>query len=106
LAALNDTDKYVRHNAVVALLVITPDAANKAGADAAMLPALLQMLRDSEPALRRSAAEGLAKLGKVAQPAVPALLAVLDDPDPATRKLAANALKAIDIEAAAKAGVR
>lgn|ERR1035437_224767 len=106
LAALNDTDKYVRHNAVDTLMLITPDASNKAGAEAAMLPALVQMLRDSDPRLRRSGAEVLAKLGKVAQPAVPALLAVLDDPDPATRKLAAKALKAIDIEAAAKAGVK
>lgn len=106
LAALNDTDKYVRHNAVNTIMLLTPDASNKAGAEAAMLPTLVQMLRDSDPRLRRSGAEVLAKLGKVAEPAVPTLLAVLDDPDPATRKLAAKALKAISTEAAAKAGVK
>jgi len=45
-------------------------------------------------------------LDRIASIAVPVLVKLLNDPDALVRRSAANALKAIDPEAAAKAGVK
>ena len=84
-----------------------PPASGK-GAEAVKVAALVlvKWLHRPEAPIRRAALGGLAEIGKPAQPAVPALLAALDDKDGEIRELAARALKSIDIEAAAKAGVK
>src|SRR5882672_4250999 len=85
---------------------VQPPASGK-GAEAVKVAALVlvKWLHRPEAPIRRAALGGLAEIGKPAQPAVPALLAALDDKDGEIRELAARALKSIDIEAAAKAGV-
>jgi HEAT repeat protein len=50
--------------------------------------------------------EGFQAMGTNAAPAVPALVKFLSDPDEGVRRSATNALKAIDPQAAAKAGVQ
>ena len=106
VGALNDTNSEVRFWAAGALKTIDPEVASKVGADTATLPAVLKWLQHPDPSIRRAAVETLAKLGKLAQPAVPAVLAALGDRDPDVREEAGKALKAIDLEAAAKAGVK
>jgi HEAT repeat protein len=56
--------------------------------------------------MRLSAMRGLGNFGPNAQQAIPALLQLLSDLDVAVRFTATNALKKIDPEAAAKAGVK
>ena len=71
-----------------------------------VMPALLTALNDQLGIVRLYAAHGLGRLGTNAQQAVPTLVAWLGDPDAFYRVAATNALKAIDPEAAAKAGVK
>jgi HEAT repeat protein len=61
---------------------------------------------DSEIYLRSIAAKGLARIGTNAQQTVPDLIPMLNDSNALIRSAATNALKAIDPEAAAKAGVK
>jgi HEAT repeat protein len=70
------------------------------------VPSLLEWATNADPNVRHYAIEALgeihAELGRV----VPVLIRALQDPEPWVRPYATNALKAIDPEAAAKAGVK
>ena len=55
--------------------------------------------------IRTDAIRALRRLGAEAKPAVPTLAALLSDADAAIRSAATNALKHIDPEAAARAGI-
>lgn len=63
-------------------------------------------LYDSQPGVRRASAEALETFSVVAKPTVPRLLELLMDSDKAVQEAAAKALKKIDPDAAAKAGVK
>jgi HEAT repeats len=70
-----------------------------------VVPILLNVYQSSaQPSMRNAAADALARFGAKAQCAVPALIKGLQDSDGSVRYTASNALKAIDFEAAAKAG--
>jgi hypothetical protein len=76
----------------------------------AALPVLIELLRDRDPVLRRYAADCLGDLGPKARAAVPALLRALRDQEKGgffctVSEAAADALKQIDPETAAQAGV-
>jgi hypothetical protein len=70
------------------------------------VPAIAPFLRSPDVALRQKAIYALPQFHKAAKPAWTNLLATLNDPDPWTRLQAPLALKQIDPEAAAKAGIR
>jgi HEAT repeat protein len=71
-----------------------------------VVPALLAVLRESKnPSAREGAACALEAMGPRAKEAVPALRDALHDEDQRVRQRAAWALKAIDPNAAAEAGV-
>ncbi len=70
------------------------------------VPALTNLLHASGVQTRYFAAEALGRLGLDARPATASLLELLRDPNSDVRKGAFNALKAIDSEAAAKAGIK
>ncbi|MDB6067251.1 MAG: repeat protein [Pedosphaera sp.] len=71
-----------------------------------VVPALINCLSNKSAFFRSEIAAELGGLGVDAKPAVPALVALLKDADPMVRKDAEAALKQIDPEAAAKAGVK
>ena len=71
-----------------------------------VVPALSKCLSDANNAVRIFAAQGLGWYGAEARQAVPALVPLLSDPCVLARDTAAYALKQIDPEAAAKAGVK
>jgi HEAT repeat protein len=71
-----------------------------------VVPALVNALSDTNWFTRLMAAKGLGHLGTNAQQAAPALVPMLSDPNAMVRRGATYALKAIDPEAAAKAGVK
>jgi len=71
-----------------------------------VVPALVRALGDTNWVIRLVAARGLGNFGTNAQQAVPALVILLSDPNMRVRPNATNALKAIDPEVAAKAGVK
>jgi HEAT repeat protein len=93
-----NTNEYVRSSAIGALGMIhsSPDQ---------VVPVLLDALQDLKPDVRYQAANALGEFGYDAIHAVPVLVALTKDPDEVMRKCVAQALKAIDPEAAAKAGV-
>lgn len=97
LQGLNATNYYVRAAYITALGQIH-------GEPALVVPALLGFLYPDIEA-RGPAAEALGKFGPEARRAVPALVALLNDNAMGVRASAATALKAIDPEAADKAGV-
>lgn len=66
------------------------DALGRIGA--AAVPALIDCLQDERPALRRRAAQVLARIGPDALDAVPALTLLLRDKDPDVQREAARAL--------------
>ncbi len=68
--------------------------------------ALSRNLKHREAAVRRASAEALIRLGKAAKPAMSALMVALNDQDRDVGHAAAEALKAVDPEAAANAGVK
>lgn len=70
-----------------------------------VLSVLTNALHSPVPVVRMNAVLALGELGPVAKPAVPALVEMFDDPFQDIRRDATIALKAIDPEAAAKAGV-
>jgi HEAT repeat protein len=70
------------------------------------LPACIKALHDPVDAVRAEAIAGLDAFGTNAQFAVPDLVKALADPAPAVRDNASSALKKIDPEAAAQAGVK
>jgi HEAT repeat protein len=70
------------------------------------VPAVVAVLREGKsPAAREGAIAALRIMGPKAKEAVPALLEVCNDKDGVFRSEAASALKEIDPEAAARAGV-
>jgi len=93
--ATKDTDDSVRVNALWALGEIRPDPH-------LTIPVLVAGLDDADFLVRENAARTIGRYGPEAEAAVPALLRTL-----ATNSAAAGwALKKIDPEAAAKAGVK
>jgi HEAT repeat protein len=92
--ALTDPDPRVRRDSVEALGQIGPDAK-------AAVPALINAMKD-EKSIRRLAVTALGQIGPDAKSAVDPLLKALTDPK--VGQLAATALKAIDPEAAKRAG--
>jgi HEAT repeat protein len=64
---------------------------------------LLESLKDNNPAVRVEAADGLARLGAKAKPAVAALIQALEDKNEVVREAAFNALLSIDPEVKALA---
>ena len=91
--SLNDKDPMVRYNAAHALMAMDPQTAEPSTGDLF-------------PNIRIEVAIALGELGKDAQPAVPALTALLRDTNRVIRTFATNAMRRIDPNAAAKAGVK
>jgi hypothetical protein len=71
-----------------------------------VVPVLIELLRDRDDWVRCMAALGLNLYGDAAKPAVPALLQSLTNSGSAFRSFATDALKRLDPQAAAKAGIR
>ena len=94
------SDKSLAGNALKA---IDPEAAAKEGL---RVPVLAESLSDTNSWIRFHAASGLGGFGAEARDAVPALVRLLGDPEEIVRYAATNALKAIDPDAPAKAGVK
>jgi HEAT repeat protein len=70
------------------------------------IPALASCLTDSNSYIRGWACVVIGNFGTNADPCVPALVPLLNDPGKLVRDAAGSALKKIDPEAAAKAGVK
>ena len=71
-----------------------------------VVPFLLKSLNDTNQRVQEMAAFALGNFGDESKPAVPLLLKMLSDPDPLLHLYTTNALKAIDPQAAAKAGIK
>ncbi len=71
-----------------------------------VVPALTNALNDPAARVRSAACLALSQVGAGAKPAVPALVKALNDADPGVTSVAALALRQIDVESAAKAGVK
>jgi HEAT repeat protein len=100
LQVLKGNDDMVRVKAAEALGRIHSDPEM-------VIPALITCLNDPKSDLRTEAAEALAGWGKQSQAAVPRLIQLLDDrSDRDLMAAVPEALKKIDPEAAAKAGVK
>jgi HEAT repeat protein len=100
LGALNATNEmFVRHYSVLALGKIHSEPE-------LVVPELVKLLHGSDPVLRRYDAEALGEFGTNAKSAIPDLTIMLNDGYSHARYMATNALKQIDPEAAAKAGVK
>lgn len=65
----------------------------------AAVPALIETLHDADPSIRAHAAQGLARMGSKAAPAVPELISALNDDDREVRRGAARALGQIGPDA-------
>ena len=91
--ATKDTNEWVRNDALCALTKILPDPE-------LAIPVLIAGLDDPLAIARENAANGLGRYGPRAKAAVPALVRTLS-----TNRSAAYALKRIDPDAAAKAGI-
>src|SRR5262245_28369452 len=93
-ALRTDANSAVREQAATALGQMRPEEA------AAVLTDLTEAMRvEKESAVKREVAITLARLGKVAKPAVPPLTAALKDADPGVRAAAADALGRIGPDA-------
>jgi hypothetical protein len=90
---------YTRRNAIFALGRIHAEPE-------LVVPALTKFLKDPDRDVRTSTISSLELFGSDAKPAVSALVQSLNDQNPLVRKLAQSALKKIDPEAAAKAGLK
>jgi len=71
-----------------------------------VVPALIEMLGDSDAQLHAVAARALGEFGNHGKAEVAPLIALLGEGNQDARKAATNALKSIDPEAAANAGVK
>ena len=71
-----------------------------------VVPVLVEFLSYTNPLVRTEVAEGLGNFGTNAQQALPALVSLLSDRNSLVRRVATNALKQIDPEAPAQAGVK
>ena len=101
--AVHDSDAGVRYLSVEALGQLGVEG--KFADPALVVPLLMNAVHDSDAGVRYYAIKALEKFGQDAELAVPALVLSLNDPDWEVRGYATNALKAIDPEAAAKAGI-
>lgn len=100
LQVVKGDDATVRAKAAEALGQIHSDSR-------IVVPALISLLNDPNSNVRTSAAEALAGWGQESRPAVPRLIQLLDDRSDRDLMVAVReALKKIDPEAAAKAGVK
>jgi len=99
IARLQDTDSIVRIAAASSLgqLHSEPELT---------VPALIKSLRSDESLFRRTILVSLANFGTNARTAVPVIVIALNDQDELVRQSAAFALKEIDPEVAAKAGLK
>ncbi|MDB6065659.1 MAG: repeat-containing protein [Pedosphaera sp.] len=99
LRALGDANVELRASAAHALggIHAEPELA---------VPALIQCLQSQNRDLPRIAADALGKFGADAQPAVPALVQLLNRKDSEIQMAGSRALRLIDSETAAKAGVQ
>ncbi len=97
IEAMGDKESRVRSSAAEAVGDIGPRASSA-------VPALTDLLRDKENYVRGVAACSLGKMGRAAKSAVPALIAASRNPQLDVGKKAAEALRAIDPDAAPKAG--
>jgi HEAT repeat protein len=70
------------------------------------MPVMAICLTDTNPNIRGWTCNVMGEFGTNAEPYVPALISLLKDPDNLVRERAGMALKKIDPEAAAKAGVK
>jgi HEAT repeat protein len=70
-----------------------------------VVPALMEMLRDSDVQLHAFAARAIGEFGDQGKPAVAPLIELLGEGNQEAKKAATNALKAIDPETAARAGI-
>jgi HEAT repeat protein len=96
---LKDPDQLNRYNAAAHLGAMgqQPEV---------VVPALCRLITDPDAPVRYSAVHALGKFGRQAQAAVPALVEALKDKEPLSYTIVSRSLKAIDPEAAAKAGVQ
>ncbi len=99
MAARNASGSDTRRYATLAL-------ANSGQDTQTWLPMALELVRNTNSYTRASTVFLLGQIGNRAEATVPALLTALADSDEHVRKNAAEALKKIDPEAAAKAGVK
>lgn len=99
LRSLDEADDAERAAAALALGNIRADPQ-------LVVPALMKCLTDKEGLDNQSAIYALSRFGADAKAAVPLLIKLLNDSDQYVRDAAKDALKAIDPEAAAKAGVQ
>jgi len=99
--ALEDTDTNVRVTAATTLKQLDPDALEKQ-----VVPGLIKSLTNAQQ--HGNTWEDvlvLGALGNRAKPAVPALVGMLENESLLVRSLVTNAVKGIDPEAAAQAGI-
>src|SRR5262249_14427422 len=96
------SDAAERDVATWALFSVDAEHANQR----LVVPALVNALADTNFVIRLLAATCLGDFGANAQPAVPVLVRLLNDPTSRVRPDATNALRKIDPEAAARAGVK
>ena len=71
-----------------------------------VVPALINCLKDNRAGMTLQSAYALGTFGADAKQAIPILIESLESPDADLRECATNALKLIDPQAAAKAGVK
>lgn len=105
---LQETDRGVRLSTIeslVSLRAIHPSD-EIAGEFGLVVRTLAKTLQDDSPAVRSAVALALCQFGLDAQQAVPYLLKHVNDPDERVRQDVALALRTIDPEAAASAGVK
>lgn len=85
---LNDTDRYTRTHAILALgnLMLRPDI---------VVPALAKTCNDADPAVREAALGALSAYGEAARPGRAAVVQALHDSDAEVRAVAGMALEQI-----------
>jgi HEAT repeat protein len=99
IEALQDSYTGVRGGAALALGHIHSETG-------VVVPALIESLHDREVFVRAQAAAALGEFGTNGKPAVNPLVELLSDTNQDARNAVSKALRAIDPEAAAKAGVK
>jgi hypothetical protein len=99
IGRLNDEDANVRAQAAATLGCCSNYPSQ-------VVPSLLKSLNDTNRPVQGAAALSLGRFGDESKMAFPVLLKMLADPDPQLHFFVTNALKAIDPQAAAKAGIR
>ena len=99
IGRLSDEDANVRAQATATL-------GSCSNYPSQMVPSLVKSLNDTNQRVQEMAAFALGNFGDESKPAVQALLKMLADPDPLLHLYTTNALKAIDPQSAAKAGIK